>query len=58
MFNTDTICSKCKEIETKHPQYKLARDTEAKAVINGNYNFPGIGLPADYDKFMQQNMSK
>jgi hypothetical protein len=46
-FNTDTICMPCKERERAHPRYKEADDTECAAVRAGNYNFPGIGKPAD-----------
>jgi hypothetical protein len=46
-FNTDIICSVCEVKEKAHPNYQLARDTEHRAVVNGNYNFPGIGKPAD-----------
>ena len=46
-FNTDTICMDCKDKEIKHPRYKEAADAELRAVQNGNYNFSGIGKPAD-----------
>jgi hypothetical protein len=46
-FNTDTICPPCEDREKKHPKYQEARDTEMRAVQQGNYNFPGIGKPAD-----------
>ena len=46
-FNTDTICPTCEDREKKHPKYQEARDTEMRAVQQGNYNFPGIGKPAD-----------
>jgi len=47
MFNTQEICIPCKKIEQRHPQYDKARDAEFEQVRNGNYNFEGIGLPAD-----------
>jgi len=47
MFNTDTLCPACKTREEKHPDYARARQAEHEAVVAGNYNFPGIGLPAD-----------
>lgn len=44
MFNEDCICLKCKEKETKRPDYKTAQDAELKEVKKGNRNFKGIGL--------------
>lgn len=46
-FNTEMICDTCKTIERAHPDYKRAHDTETEAVLKGDYNFPGIGLPDD-----------
>lgn len=46
-FNTQTICMPCVDIEEAHPKYKEAADVEAKAVVAGNLNFPGVGLPED-----------
>jgi uncharacterized Zn finger protein (UPF0148 family) len=46
-FNTDIICPTCEDREKRHPKYQEARDAEFKAVQRGNYNFPGIGKPAD-----------
>jgi hypothetical protein len=37
----------CLEKEEKHPKYKEAAAAELRAVQAGNYNFPGIGKPAD-----------
>lgn len=50
MFNTDTICHNCLEIERQHPMYEKARETELEAVRTGDYNFKGIGLPLDLAK--------
>jgi hypothetical protein len=50
MFNTDMCCLKCIEIERQHPDFQKARDTELDALLKGNYNFPGIGLPKDLQK--------
>lgn len=47
MFNEDIICMDCKNREVAHPLYKQALTTESNHVRNGNYNFLGIGLPAD-----------
>lgn len=46
-FNTDNCCMNCIDKETKHPLYKAACDADIEAVRNGNYNFEGIGKPAD-----------
>lgn len=47
MFNADMICMSCKDKETQHPQYVIAQDAERAEVSRGNYNFAGIGKPAD-----------
>ena len=47
MFNEQEICMDCKDKEEKHPKYQEARDAEHREVMNGNYNFKGIGKPAD-----------
>lgn len=47
MFNTETICLGCKEVEEAHPGYEEARRVEGEAVLAGNFNFPGVGLPDD-----------
>lgn len=48
MFNTEQIClDPCAKAERAHPDYEQARRTEMEAVKSGDYNFPGIGLPAD-----------
>jgi hypothetical protein len=46
-FNTDIICMDCKDKEREHPQFKRAVDAELAACMRGDYNFPGIGKPAD-----------
>ena len=47
MFNTEVICMDCKAKEEKHPDYEAAREAEAAQVRAGNYNFAGVGKPAD-----------
>lgn len=42
-FNTDILCIDCAEEETHHPRYREAVDAERQAVLQGNYNFEGIG---------------
>jgi len=44
-FNTENICLDCSREESQHPDYRYARDTERKAVIEGDLNFPGVGWP-------------
>lgn len=46
-FNTEDICIPCKEREEAHPQYAAADEAETAAVRAGNYNFQGVGCPAD-----------
>lgn len=47
-FNEEMICiDVCKPKEQAHPKYAEAKAVEAEQVRNGNYNFPGIGKPAD-----------
>ena len=46
-FNTEIICPECDEAEQAHPDYERARAVEGEAVRAGNFNYPGIGLPAD-----------
>lgn len=52
IFNTQTICAddptkSCRAKEQKHPKYAEAKAAELAAVRAGDYNFPGIGKPAD-----------
>ena len=47
MFNLEMICLSCLEKEKLHPDYERARDEERVAVLAGNFNFAGIGKPAD-----------
>jgi hypothetical protein len=47
MFNTDTICMRCKTKEQAHPAYEAAREAEMKAVMGGDTNFPGVGCPPE-----------
>lgn len=50
MFNIQTICMACKEKEAEHPEYEVAREAESRAVRRGDYNFRGVGLPADLER--------
>jgi hypothetical protein len=47
MFNEQTICMDCKDKEMKHPDYKKAQDADHQQIMQGNYNFKGIGKPTD-----------
>jgi len=44
MFNTQCICMKCADAETKRADYKEAQDADAAQIKKGNLNFKGIGL--------------
>jgi hypothetical protein len=46
-FNTDVLCMECDEKERAHPKFKEAQAEEEKHVRAGNYNFKGVGKPAD-----------
>jgi len=46
-FNTEKCCPECLKTEQAHPQYKKAKEVERQAVLKGDYNFPGIGLPKE-----------
>jgi hypothetical protein len=46
-FNLDTICDACEAREKAHPSYPLAARAELLSVQQKEYNFPGIGKPAD-----------
>lgn len=50
-FNTDLICLDCAEAERQHPDFERARRVEAEAMQRGDFNFPGIGLPADLRRY-------
>lgn len=43
MYNTDTICMKCKQKEKEREDYSKAVDADNAEIKKGNYNFPGIG---------------
>lgn len=47
LFNTDMCCNSCIEMERDHPSFPEARKAELDELQKGNYNYPGIGLPAD-----------
>lgn len=44
MFNTQTICMKCKAVEEQRPDYDAAVKADVAAIKDGNFNFKGIGL--------------
>lgn len=46
-FNTELICFGCRRKEEEHPLFETARRIETEAVKNGDYNYPGIGLPVE-----------
>jgi len=46
-FNTEMCCMACIDKERAHPKYKEAEEVEIRQVRAGNYNYHGIGKPAD-----------
>jgi uncharacterized Zn finger protein (UPF0148 family) len=50
MFNTQTICPECEAREKSHPLYEKARKAESAAVLAGNLNYEGIGLPPELER--------
>jgi len=46
-FNTDQICLGCWKKEKAHPDYERARTVEGDALLRGDFNFPGVGLPPE-----------
>jgi hypothetical protein len=46
-FNLEQICLECSALEEQHPSIEEARERENEAVRRGDFNFPGIGLPAE-----------
>ncbi len=42
MYNTDCICTKCKEEEKKRSDYEEAVKAEHEEIKKGNYNYKGI----------------
>jgi len=46
-FNTQQICFACSKIEREHPAFEEAQRVENEAVKRGDFNYPGVGLPAD-----------
>ena len=47
-FNRDIVCMECSDLERTHPDFQRAHDVEEEEVRRGNFNYPGIGLPADF----------
>lgn len=46
-FNEDVLCRACIEKERAHPAFEEARRVEGEHVKRGEYNFRGVGKPAD-----------
>jgi len=55
MFNSEMCCFDCIDKEKQHPSYQYAKQQEFEATQRGDYNFPGIGLPPDYDSVCIRN---
>ena len=47
MFCPEMLCMECMAEEEKHPRFEEAREAERAATRSGDYNFTGIGKPAD-----------
>ncbi len=45
-FDEAIICMHCNGLERAHPDFRRALEAETEQVRAGNYNYPGIGLPA------------
>ena len=45
-FDENLICPRCNDIERAHPDFQRAHETEVQQVQAGNYNYPGVGVPA------------
>ena len=56
MFNTELCCMVCIKIEKMHPSYQKAVKEELLHCKNKNFNFKGIGLPNNFEKFSKKNM--
>lgn len=47
-FNCEVIClERCMPAERAHPLFEEARRIETEAVMRGDMNFPGVGLPPE-----------
>ena len=55
MFNQEMLCIECSETEKNHPMYTIAREIEAIHVRLGNLNYEGIGLPKDYQSWLEEH---
>lgn len=51
-LNTDILCMACKDDEKCLPSYEAGDIAEIEAVRRGDYNFPGVGLTAEDQKFL------
>ncbi|MCK5602813.1 hypothetical protein KAR91_13110 [Candidatus Pacearchaeota archaeon] len=61
IFNSDSICKTCQEIEEKHPKFRDAQQRAMKRAIKGVFgnSYTGSGLPEDYSEFVnKQNKRK
>lgn len=47
MFNTEICCTSCIDKEKAHKLYKQASSTENQHCLDGDFNYPGTGLPDD-----------
>lgn len=54
-FNSEEICSACRELERKHPNFEEAREYILKQEEQGNRNVIGIGLPTDLSIYKESS---
>lgn len=46
-FNLQMICMSCSSEENSHPAIGVAKGLDNAAVLSGDMNYVGMGLPAD-----------
>lgn len=56
-FTSDVVCLDCRALEELHPAHEAAKLRELEAVKSGDYNFVGIGLPADWTDFVAEHVA-
>ena len=54
-FNTDGLCVLCFAQERKHPDFEAARAIRNSEVHRGNIDYPGIGLPSDFESWRKEH---
>jgi hypothetical protein len=57
-MNTDQVCLDCNADERRAPGYEAAKAAEIEAVRNGDYNFPGVGLSEEDERFLERRRAE